>query len=298
MTGYSSLASAARALGGDVVRGAILAPGPGHSRHDRSLSVRFDPAAPGGFVVHSFCGDDPLACKDHVRAVLGIRQDTPPRLIAPRPEKPQDTSTGELAARLWRESVAPDETPVLAYLANRGVRLPAGAAGAAIRYHAACPFKGKRTPAMVALVRDILTDKPMAVHRTALTPDGRNCEVEGEKRLSLGPIGGGAVKLSPDGEVVLSLGAGEGIETALSLRHLPEFGPGPVWALLNAGNLAVLPVLAGVESLWIAEDHDPAGMRAAADTSARWTGAGKDVFRIKAIGIKADLNDIVKEGRP
>ena len=36
-----------------------LVPGPGHSRHDRSLSVRVNPDAPVGFVVHSFCGDEP-----------------------------------------------------------------------------------------------------------------------------------------------------------------------------------------------------------------------------------------------
>lgn len=29
-------------------------------------------AAPDGFVVHSFAGDDPLACKDHVRQKAGL----------------------------------------------------------------------------------------------------------------------------------------------------------------------------------------------------------------------------------
>jgi AAA domain len=65
--------AAARALGGDISgRDGVVCPGPGHSRHDRSLSVRFDPNARDGFVVHSFAGDDPMICKDHVRERLGI----------------------------------------------------------------------------------------------------------------------------------------------------------------------------------------------------------------------------------
>jgi hypothetical protein len=62
----------ARLLGGDVI-GAdrVLAPGPGHSHKDRSLSVLLTPSAPDGLVVHSFAGDDPLACKDYVRRMLG-----------------------------------------------------------------------------------------------------------------------------------------------------------------------------------------------------------------------------------
>ncbi len=63
----------ARALGGEASgRDAILCPGPGHSAADRSLSVRLDPGAPEGFVVHSHAGDDPMACRDHVRDRLGL----------------------------------------------------------------------------------------------------------------------------------------------------------------------------------------------------------------------------------
>jgi hypothetical protein len=59
----------ARALGGEVNGGEVLAPGPGHSANDRSLSVKI---AADDFVVHSFAGDDPIACKDYVRAKAGI----------------------------------------------------------------------------------------------------------------------------------------------------------------------------------------------------------------------------------
>jgi 5S rRNA maturation endonuclease (ribonuclease M5) len=64
--------SLARALGGDVSNGQVLAPGPGHSTVDRSLSIKIDPAAPDGFVVHSHSGDDPIACRDYVREKAGL----------------------------------------------------------------------------------------------------------------------------------------------------------------------------------------------------------------------------------
>jgi hypothetical protein len=60
----------ARALGGEVVgRDTVVAPGPGHSRKDRSLSVRL--VANGEFIVHSHAGDDWQQCKDYVRERLG-----------------------------------------------------------------------------------------------------------------------------------------------------------------------------------------------------------------------------------
>jgi AAA domain len=67
-----SLRTLAKALGGEVNGGQVLAPGPGHSATDRSLSVKLDSNAPDGFVVHSFAGDDPIACKDYVRNKAGL----------------------------------------------------------------------------------------------------------------------------------------------------------------------------------------------------------------------------------
>jgi putative DNA primase/helicase len=67
-----NLQTFARALGGEVQNNQVLAPGPGHSANDRSLSVRLDSGAPDGFVVHSFANNDPIACKDYVREKVGL----------------------------------------------------------------------------------------------------------------------------------------------------------------------------------------------------------------------------------
>ncbi len=64
--------AAARLLGGEARGRSVSCPGPGHSKEDRSLSVSFDPAAPEGFLVHSFAGDDDLDCRDHVRETLRL----------------------------------------------------------------------------------------------------------------------------------------------------------------------------------------------------------------------------------
>jgi putative DNA primase/helicase len=70
------LRSLAHALGGEVVGGQILAPGPGgHSGKDRSLSVRLSPTAPDGFLAFSHAGDDWRACRDHVKAYLGLSRE-------------------------------------------------------------------------------------------------------------------------------------------------------------------------------------------------------------------------------
>ena len=74
-----SLREAAAALGGDVNGNQILAPGPGHSPKDRSLSIKPGANGPDGFVVHSFAGDDPIVCEEYVRDMLGLdrRRDDP-----------------------------------------------------------------------------------------------------------------------------------------------------------------------------------------------------------------------------
>jgi AAA domain len=66
------LQTMARLLGGVVKAGQIHAPGPNHSKDDRSLTIKVDANAPDGFVVHSFSTDDPIACRDYVREKIGL----------------------------------------------------------------------------------------------------------------------------------------------------------------------------------------------------------------------------------
>jgi hypothetical protein len=63
------LQTVARLLGGRINGDEVLCPGPSHSAIDQSLSVKIDASAPDGFLVHSFSSDDPIVCRDYVRAV-------------------------------------------------------------------------------------------------------------------------------------------------------------------------------------------------------------------------------------
>jgi hypothetical protein len=293
------LRSAARALDGDVVGGQILFAPPGHSRQDRSASLRFDPAAPGGFVVHSFAGDDPLLIRDYVKKQLGLASGRDARLArssAAPASSPDDAERMTIALAIWREARDPHGTPVETYLNRRGLDLPDEAAGAAIRFHPACPFAGERTPAMICLVRDVVTNEPRAIHRTALTHDGHKAKINGKDRLALGPIAGGAIKVTPDENVMLCLGIGEGIESALSLRNLTEFGCSPVWSLISASGVETFPILSGIESLWLAVDHDDTGIQAARSTAQRWQASGAEAFLITPSARGADLNDLFFAG--
>ncbi|MBQ0819478.1 toprim domain-containing protein [Microvirga sp. HBU67558] len=289
------LRSTARALGGDVVGQQILFAPPGHSRQDRSASLRFDPKAPGGFLIHSFAGDDPLSIRDYVKERLGLASGREAQL-APSPAapvtSPDEAERTAQALVIWDEARHPRGTPVETYLNRRGLVLPDEAACSAIRFHPACPFAGERTPAMVCLVRDVVTNKPMAIHRTALTRDGHKANTNGKDRLALGPIAGGAIKLTPDEAVTLCLGIGEGIESALSLRNLLEFGSSPVWSLISAGGVETFPVLSVIESLWLAVDHDETGIRAARSTARRWQASGAEAYLITPTASRADLNDL------
>src|SRR4051794_39438886 len=57
-------------LKGSVNRQWINVHGPGHSSSDRSLGVRFDPAAPDGFWTNSFADDDPETCRIHIKKLF------------------------------------------------------------------------------------------------------------------------------------------------------------------------------------------------------------------------------------
>jgi DNA-binding MarR family transcriptional regulator len=65
-----TLQEIARATRGKICGPEVRAPGPGHSPHDDSLSIKLANNE-NGFVVHSFAGDDPINCLDYVNRCLG-----------------------------------------------------------------------------------------------------------------------------------------------------------------------------------------------------------------------------------
>jgi hypothetical protein len=283
------LRSIARALGGDVTGGQVLAPGPGHSPRDRSLAIRLSGDSPFGFIAHSHAGDDWRECRDHVLSRLGVdtRRPMQPAKVRTRWPSPQPTDRSRGPIELWREAVDPRKTLVETYLGSRGLVLPSEIAGSVLRFHDCCPWQRERVPAMVAAFRSIATDELVAVHRTALSADG-----EKMGRKMLGPVAGAAIKLDADEAVTTGLHLGEGVETCLAARQL---GFKPTWALGSAGAIAAFPALSGIESLSILAESDDGGANARAieHCGNRWVDAGREVIVIEP-RCAGDVNDALR----
>lgn len=298
----------AQAMGGDVYRkNQVRCPGPGHSANDRSLSIFLIPEASGGFRVHSFAGDDPIQCRDYVRQTLGLpafATGTPQPRFYRKPKtkhKPAGNNSAP-ALRIWEEGRAVPGTPGASYLYNRVPNLPAAIFDAgALRYHPACTYKHRATgeifrlPTLLALLRDVVTNEPRAIHRTAIFPDGSGKAVmpDGDtpKRM-LGSAAGCVIKLSPNEEVETGLSLAEGLETSLSVYAR---GIRPIWCTGTAGGIKKFPVVDGIEALVIYADHDEnqTGQRAALACAERWSKAGRECRIIYPKKPGTDWNDVL-----
>lgn len=218
-----------------------------------------------------------------------------------------------LAAVIWRDAVPIMGTPAAVYLAGRNIPADviADVSGDALRFMPDCPratvwrdgklIIARRAPAMVGLVRNVETGEGQAIHRTFIKPDGGGKIADGgPDRLALGSPKGGAVMLSAFDAVTLGLHIAEGIETALSVMAL---GFTPCWSMLNAGNLAALPVLSGVDALTVFADCDAAkgprqkraGQEAAQAVVDRWTEAGREAIAYAPPVEGSDWNDVAGE---
>jgi hypothetical protein len=207
---------------------------------------------------------------------------------APRPRTYDQQDNIEAALRIWRESVDPHGTLVEPYLAERGLSLPDEFTCEVIRFNSALFFECRRVPGMVALFRDIHTDKACGIHRTFLDEHGRKIT-----RMMLGRAKGAAIKLDADENVTDGLHVGEGFETCLA-AHLAGYCP--VWALGSAGGIAKFPVLGGIEALTILTEQNDGGKNAeaVAEASERWHDADREVLTIEMM-VGNDFNDAWRE---
>jgi hypothetical protein len=274
-----SLRAIAYALGGEVSGGQVLAPGPGHRPRDRSMSVRLSSAAPDGFVINSFAGNDWRTCRDHVRAKLGIAREI--CSVANRPERPEINLAEEAAKarRLWRKRQPVEVSVAERYLrqarAYRGP-IPAtlGFLAASDDYPptliAAFGMASEPEPGVVAIADAAVR----GVHVTRLLPDGSD-------RISKATIGRGTVgtpiALFPPNDL-LGLAIVEGIEDGLSIHAAAGLG---VWVAGTAGRM---PALADAipdyaDCVTVFGHDDPAGRK----------GAGDLTMRLRARGVEALL---------
>lgn len=199
-------------------------------------------------------------------------------------DKPLDWS--EKAESIWRRALPLRGTIGQTYLEHRRCVLPP--ADSHLRFLAG---GGKYPPSLCAAVTDARSGKPISLHFTRLAADGKGkAGSEQDKLLLAGHRKkGGVIRLWPDEAITYGLAIAEGIESALAAAHLFT----PVWAAIDASNLAAFPVLNGIEALVIFADHDDVGIGAAKLCAQRWRESGREtrIRRPRAKGL--DMADVI-----
>jgi hypothetical protein len=283
----------AAALGGFRCGVGFLARCPSHDDREPSLSLR---DLSGKVLVHCFGGcpqEEVLEALQARRLWSGAEK---PGNLKPleRPSPSRwDTPESERVARAlqhWGEAEDPRRTLAEQYLASRKLALEDDLSGRVLRFHRECPF-GKdeagslvRRPCLLALFRDTHNDSPRAILRVAL-----NGKAEKIGRKMYGPVGGTVIKLSADEDSTHGLHLAEGLETALAAMQRHAWRP--MWCTGSADALKTFRLLAGIECLTLAADHDAPGLTAAQACAERWAKAKREVFIRWPAGLGQDFAD-------
>ena len=261
----------------------IECPRCGRGNSDNSAGLAIFPD--GGHLLHCFR----CAYVERYRPENGVVDRAPVLLPTYKPQASKRDTLNDWGLDFWHEC-SPLGGVALHYLKSRRCFIPP--ADGDLRWHPSVKHgpSGHTGPALVALITDALTGKPLSLHRTWITPTGKANVTPARLVLSGHATKGGCIRLWPDDCLMGGLALGEGIETCLSLAHAFE----PVWATIDAGHLADFPVLAGVEVLTICRDNDPAGHKAAAACATRWVNAGRTVRVTRQV--PNDMNDVLTRG--
>jgi len=191
-----------------------------------------------------------------------------------------DAAAGALATGIWDTARSIRGTPAESYLVDAcGVDVEQITdIDDVLRFEARCPFDGRVLPCLIGLVRDVLTDAPKAIIRTALDADGQKVE-----HRALGPTENGAVKLWSDAAVTQGLVVGEGLEaTAAAATRIEHQGTlmQPAWAMIDRNNLRDFQVLPVIEALTVLVGQGADAQEAADACTRRWLAAGRYVHQI------------------
>ena len=270
---------------------------PGHDDRSPSLSIR---DGDNGVIVHCHAGCDWRDVRAELRRRGLLAGDAGGNGASPDPaeiERRRDAEARDrqrriaIAVYFWNnETVDPHGTIVETYWRSRGLSPLIPPTIRASRSWVRHPEGGQR-PCMIALVEHV-DHGAVAIHRTFLAIDGSGKAAFKQPRLSLGPVGGAAVRLAPAGEKLV---VAEGIETGASVMIATGL---PAWSGLSAGGIEglVLPPLPLASTVIIAADHDVSGTgeRAARTAAARWLREGRRVRIALPRTAGSDWNDVLR----
>lgn len=195
----------------------------------------------------------------------------------PAPAK-APTGSPESAQRLLAATKPMKGTLGEAYLAGRVITDLRR--GDPLRFHPHCFYRASSDdapggrpawPAMIAAVTD-LAGMVTGVHRTWLDPETKDKAPIAYPRRAMGHLLGNGVRFGASSAV---MAAGEGLETMLSLREvMPAM---PLIAGLSGAHLAAIAFPEALKRLYVACDHDPAGVAALATLRERGAERGVEI---------------------
>lgn len=259
------LADAARLVGGIVEGRMIFCRSVGSLTNDMHFSYN---SASGNVFIYD-CPGQLGANYKYLREKLSLL----PRVSS--------RDTVSFAHRMWDETAPAEGSAVQRYFSRRGLVSPIPPA---LRYHGRLKHDSGYHPALVAKVTDS-EDRFLGIHRTFLTFEGEKASID-PVRKSLGPIGGGAVRLALATDLLM---VGEGIETCLAAMQL--FGL-PAWSALSCVGLRQLVLPDAVRDVVILVDGDDPGRNAAAAAWRKWRAEGRRV-RLRYAPEGTDFNDVL-----
>ncbi|WP_165420945.1 toprim domain-containing protein [Bradyrhizobium sp. Leo170] len=242
----------------------------------------------GGDVISLVAHIDGVGFRQAVRYLGGAQQPVAAPVVRTTPLARHEPSiNSEFALRIWDDARPFANSLAEKYLLDtRKLNLNGVDVDDVFRFSPRCHFEGERHPAMITLFRNIKTNAPQCIARTALDAEGRKI-----KRLTLGPAAGAVAKIDADANVEYGLHISEGVETGLRAR---ELGLRPLWATGGTATMDKFPVLSGIDALTIIADNDAngTGQRAAQVCLHRWLAAGREAQILIPNVAGADAADI------
>ena len=236
----------------------------------------------GGDVIDWLAALHRLPVADAARMLAGGNV---PSIHVATPPPADKAHKGEQARKVWADAIPIAGTPAESYLRRRNIDigLPDCLRFARLR------FAGEVRPMLIAAVAGA-DNRVQAIHRIVLKDDGSKADLDGGKvKFSLGPVMGGAIRLTGSANGMLVC---VGVEDALTL--LQQQGQA-VWAVTGDVALPAIQLPVGVRSVVVAHDNDASGKSAGNKTANKLASEGRQVRLIQPLSAFKDFNEEITQ---
>ena len=236
----------------------------------------------GGDVIDWLAALHRLPVSDAARMLAGGNV---PSVHVAAPPPADRAHKGDQARKVWANAHAIAGTPAETYLRRRNIDigLPDCLRFARLR------FAGEVRPMLIAAVAGP-DNRVQAIHRIVLKDDGSKADLDGGRvKFSLGPVMGGAIRLTGSAQGMLVC---VGIEDGLTLLQQQAQA---VWAVTGDVALPAVQLPAGVRSVVVAHDNDASGKVAGNKAAERMVREGRQVRLIQPLPAFKDFNEEITQ---